>query len=171
MLLIFLLAERPWAFLKDLGMTLGDHRLGLLLLAIGVPVAIAFGLIGSCDKALRRYYPLSKAACRSLKALVIFEAAYLFLYYSSWEFFYRGVLFFPLLSAFGLIPALTVQTIISTLHHWGHPRSEILGSLVGGIALGLVAYGTGSFLYGIFLHALTGISTDTLICRREYRKA
>jgi len=169
-LIIFLFSPDPFLFLKEAGLSLGNWRRGLLIAALGSPLAVLSGLIGSRDAELGRFYPFSKTACRSLRGFVAFETAYLFLYYVAWEFLYRGILFFPLIPAIGLIPALAIQTIISTLHHAGHPQSEIFASLAGGFVFGLVAYFTGSFFYPIVLHALTGISTDTFIYFRDYRR-
>jgi membrane protease YdiL (CAAX protease family) len=169
-LIIFLFSPDPLLFLKEAGLALGNWRRGLLIVAAGAPLAVLSGLIGSRDAELSRFYPFSKIACRSLKSFIAFETAYLLLYYVAWEFLYRGILFFPLIPAIGLIPALSIQTIISTLHHVGHPQSEILAALAGGFVFGLVAYFSGSFIYTIVLHALTGISTDTFIYFRDYRR-
>jgi membrane protease YdiL (CAAX protease family) len=169
-LVIFLFSPDPLLFLKEVGFTLGNWRRGLTVVALGAPLAVLSGFVGSRDAELSRFYPFSKAACRSTRSFVAFEAAYLLLYYVAWEFLYRGVLFFPLIPAVGLIPALSLQTIISTLHHAGHPQSEIFASLAAGFIFGLVAYFTGSFIYTIFLHALTGISTDTFIYLRSHRR-
>jgi membrane protease YdiL (CAAX protease family) len=170
-LIIFLFSPDPFLFLKEAGFSLGNWRRGVGIAAVGAPIAILSGFIGSRDVELRRFYPFSKRACRSLRSFVAFEVAYLLLYYVSWEFLYRGILFFPLIPAVGLIPALALQTIISTLHHAGHPQSEIFASLAGGFVFGLIAYLTGSIIYPIFLHALTGISTDSFIYLRDYRRA
>jgi membrane protease YdiL (CAAX protease family) len=168
-LIIFIFSPDAFLFLKEAGLSLGNWRRGLLIAAVGAPLAVLSGLIGSRDAELRRFYPFSKTACRSLRAFIAFEAAYLLLYYVAWEFLYRGILFFPLIPAVGLVPALALQTIISTLHHAGHPQSEIFASLAGGFVFGLVAYFTGSFIYTIVLHALTGISTDFFIYTSAYR--
>lgn len=169
-LIIFLFSPDALLFLKEAGLTLGNWRRGLLIAALGAPLAVLSGFIGSRDAELGRFYPFSKTACRSPRSFIGFEAAYLLLYYVAWEFLYRGILFFPLIPAIGLIPALALQTIISTLHHAGHPQSEIFASLAGGFVFGLVAYFTGSIVYTIVLHALTGISTDTFIYFRDYRR-
>lgn len=168
-LIVLLFAPDPRLFLRGAGFAAGNFGRGLLLSALGAPLALLSGYIGSRDPALRRFYPFSKSACRTPRRFVAFEAAYLVLYYVAWEFLYRGILFFPLIPAIGLVPALSVQTIISTLHHVGHPQPEILAALGAGFIFGLVAYSTGSIFYSLFLHALTGISTDTFIYLRDYR--
>lgn len=167
-LIIVFLSPEPLLFLKKAGLTLGNTGRGLIIAVAGAPLAVLSGYIGSRDDRLRRFYPFSKVACRSQRTFIAFETAYVFLYYVSWEFLYRGILFFPLIPILGLVPALALQTIVSMLHHAGHPPSEIFASLAAGVVFGLIAYFTGSFLYTIFLHALTGVSTDTFIYRRDY---
>ena len=157
--------------MNEAGFTLGDWRKGFLIVAIGAPLAVLAGFIASRDAELRRFYPFSKSACRSQKRFAAYEAAYFFLYYLPWEFLYRGILFFPFISGLGLLPALSLQTILSTLYHIGHPDSEIFAALAAGFLFGGIAYITGSFLYTIFLHALVGMSTDIFIYRRDYRNA
>jgi membrane protease YdiL (CAAX protease family) len=167
--LIFILNREPFQFLKEIGCTLGSSKKGFSIAAIGAPLAVLAGFIGSRDAELRRFYPFSKRACRGPKKFMAYETAYLFLYYLPWEFLYRGILFFPFVSALGLIPALCLQTILSTLYHIGHPDSEIFASLAAGFLFGGIAYITGSFFYTTFLHALVGISTDIFIYRRDYK--
>jgi membrane protease YdiL (CAAX protease family) len=125
--------------------------------------------MSSKDPALQKQYPFSKAACRSDAAFVRYELGYLGLYYTSWEFLYRGVLFFPLLQALGVIPAVAITTALSTLHHIGHPETEIGGALIGGIIFGAVSYLTGSMLYACAIHAMLGVSDDVFIYLRAYR--
>jgi membrane protease YdiL (CAAX protease family) len=169
-LIIVIFSPAPLLFLKEAGLSPGNMGRGLMIAAAGSPLAVLAGFIGSRDVRLRRFYPFSKAACRSPRTFFIFETAYLLLYYTAWEFFYRGVLFLPLVPVLGLIPALALQTVVSTLHHLGHPPSELFASLAAGVVFGLIAYWTGSFLYTIYLHALTGISTDTFIYFRDFRR-
>ena len=167
--LIFISAREPVLFLKEAGFTFGGHEKGLLIAAIGAPLAILAGFFGSRDAELRRFYPFSKRACRSPLTFLAYEMAYLLLYYLPWEFLFRGILFLPFVSALGLIPALSLQTILSTLYHRGHPDAEVFASLGAGFLFGGIAYITGSFFYTVFLHALAGISTDFFIYRRDYK--
>jgi hypothetical protein len=164
--LILLSADPAADFLRAAGFTSGRSGRGLVLCAIAVPLALSASWIGSRDPALRQQYPFAKSACRSRAAFIAYEAAYLFLYYLPWEFLYRGLLFLALLPALGLLPALALQTIVSTLHHVGHPDSEIWAACGSGFVFGLVAWLSGSFLYTVFIHALVGIGTDAFICRR-----
>jgi membrane protease YdiL (CAAX protease family) len=169
MALILLTAADPAAFLRSVGFTIGQGGRGLLLSVIAVPICLAAAFIGSHDPALREQYPFAKEACRTPGNFVAYETAYLFLYYLPWEFLYRGLLFLALLPVLGLYPALALQTIISTIYHFGHPDSEIWAACGAGFIFGLVAWFSGSILYPVFMHALVGIGNDTFLYLRCHR--
>jgi membrane protease YdiL (CAAX protease family) len=157
-------------FLKQVGLTTGKIEIGWILVALSIPVSIVVGLLGSEDPKIKDQYPFSKRACKSLFSFLTYELVYFFLYYFTWEFVFRGILFFTLLQSFDLIIALSIQTIISTLFHIGHPYSEIFGALIAGFIFGLVAYFTESFIYTFLIHGFIGISTDSFLYWRYYRK-
>jgi len=167
--IIVFLAPAPLDFLRSVGLTLGRSGTGLLIMAASVPVALLAAFIGSRDPVMKAQYPFSKEACASPKTFILYEACYLVFYYLPWEFLFRGILFFPLVPAVGLVPALGLQTIISTLYHFGHPDSEVFAALAAGLAFGLIAHATGSFLYTVFIHALVGIGNDVLLYVRFHR--
>jgi membrane protease YdiL (CAAX protease family) len=152
--------------LRAIGLGPGNIGRGLPLVALGLPVTILAGWIGSRDPAVRNFYPFSREALRSRRAFASYELAYIILYYPAWEFLYRGILFFPLIPAIGLVPALGVETLLSTLYHIGHPPSEILAAVGAGVIFGLIAFWTGSFFYTALLHAAVGVSTDVFLFLR-----
>jgi membrane protease YdiL (CAAX protease family) len=104
------------------------------------------------------------------RAFIGYELGYFLFYYTAWEFIFRGVLFFPVAASAGLLPALAVSTIASTLFHIGHPETELYAALGAGFVFGLAAWGAGSFLYVIPIHAAVGIATDAFIYRRAARE-
>jgi membrane protease YdiL (CAAX protease family) len=169
-LLIFVTASRPFEALSAFGWTFGRVRLGAALTMAGLPLAVLAGFIGSRDPALQKMYPFAKAAGADLRTFAGYELSYVVLYYLPWESVFRGVLFLPLVPAIGLAPALAVQTLISTLLHIGHPGTEIYAAAAAGLAFGLIAYFTGSFVTPLILHASTGVATDTFLFLRR-RKA
>lgn len=169
-LLVLATAGRPLEVLASFGWTFGRSSLGAALTLVGLPVAVLAGYLGSRDPALQKMYPLAKAACADRRTFAGYEASYLVLYYWPWESVFRGALFLPLVPAIGLLPALAVQTTISTLLHIGHPDSEVFAAAGAGLVFGLIAYFTGSFVYPLILHASTGIATDTCLFLRR-RKA
>ena len=167
--LIILTSGRPLETLSSFGWTLGRTGLGSVLILAGLPLAVLAGFIGSRDPAMQKMYPFAKAACADPRTFVRYQLSYFVLYYLPWESVFRGVLFFPLVPAIGLVPALAVQTVISTLFHIGHPDSEVFAAAGAGLVFGMVAYYTGSFLYPLVLHAATGIATDTFLFLRRRR--
>lgn len=169
--LVLVLEQRPGQVLADFGLAVGNHRLGLVLLAIGLPITVLISYVASASPDMRRQYPFSKAACSSPGSFVRYEIAYLLLYFTAWEFLYRGLLFFPLAGSHGFLAAASLTGALSTLHHIGHPDSELLGALVGGFVFGAVSLATGSVLYSLVLHASLGISDDLFIYLRYHRRS
>jgi hypothetical protein len=167
--LVVLGASRSLESLASAGWTFGRSGLGLVLTLGGLPFAVLAGLIGSRDAAMQGMYPFAKSSCAGPRAFAAYELSYFGLYYLPWESAFRGLLFLPLVPLIGLVPALALQTAISTLLHVGHPRSEIAAAAGAGITFGLIAYATGSFFYPLVLHASAGISTDTFLYLRRRR--
>jgi uncharacterized membrane protein YdjX (TVP38/TMEM64 family) len=69
----------------------------------------------------------------------------------------------------GVLVAVLLQTVVSTVFHIGHPDSEVLGAFIFGLLSGLVTAAAGSFLYALVLHALAGILNDSVMYRRSAR--
>lgn len=169
-LIVVLAASDPLSVLASWGWTFGRVDRGLAFLAAGLPLAVLSGFVGARDPAMKIMYPFAKAACSGTRRFVGYEISYLLFYYLPWEFVFRGVLFLPLVPAVGLIPALTLQTVISTLLHIGHPDTEVFAAAGAGFLFGAVAFLTGSFLYTFILHAAVGMATDTFICRQRIKE-
>jgi hypothetical protein len=160
----------PWT----LGLRLGDWPKGLAFVVISAPL-LAVGLfLGSRDPALQKQYPFSKEALAGPGRFVIYEASYVVFYYLSWEFAFRGVVLFGLLAFLpktipGVAVAILVQTFLSTIYHIGHPNSEVFGAFILGLVAGAAAVVTGSILYGLFAHAVSGVLNDYWAYRRLAR--
>jgi membrane protease YdiL (CAAX protease family) len=169
-IIIFAAAPRPGSFLAAAGLAAGRAGRGLLLTAVAVPITLLLSFVASRDPVMKDQYPFSKEACAGFKKFVVYEALYVVLYYLPWEFLFRGILFFPVVQAAGLLPALGLQTIISTVYHLGHPDSEIFAALAAGIIFGLIAYVTGSIFYTFVIHALAGVANDSFLYHRYHRR-
>jgi membrane protease YdiL (CAAX protease family) len=88
-------------------------------------------------------------------------------YYFGWEFLFRGFLQHGLSKQCGVPTAILVQTLASTMLHYGHPGSEVFGSIIAGLVWGILAFRTRSILSGFAQHSLLGIVLDwTLIFTR-----
>lgn len=169
-ILIFFFSDDFAQYLAKIGFQLGKTGIGIPILLGGIPLFFVMSLFSVKDATIQRFYPFSKTACGSNKKFFTFELAYLVFYYFTWEFIFRGLLFFPLIPLVGLAGAIAIQSIISTIYHIGHPDKEISGAFAGGIGFGLVAFFTQSFFYSFVLHAFLGISNDTILCFKYHRK-
>jgi membrane protease YdiL (CAAX protease family) len=166
--------SRPFEILKSLGLQIGDFKLGMMIVLIGIPVTTFLVFIATKDPSLKEQYPFSKKACEDPKKFIFYEISYLVFYYVAWEFTFRGVFLFTLIdligdNSTGIITAVLIQAIIATVYHLGHPHIEIIGALLGSVIFGIIAYYTHSIIYTIFLHALIGILNDTFIYLRYHK--
>lgn len=107
------------------------------------------------------YYPMFAPAAYDWNVLLYWEVVYGF-YMFCWEFFYRGFLTFGLKRAFGVVPAIVLQTAAFGLMHYGKPFPEFIGSFIAGAALGWLAVKGRSFLPCFAIHWAVSISFDLL---------
>jgi len=159
------LSRIPPAYtLKEMGLQWGDRRFGLIFTATALVVLIIpSAFLAARMPDVRLEYPLATAVTIRGDLLVVYEAAYVLVYYLAWEFFFRGFMLFPLARVFGGVNAILIQTIPSCLVHIGKPESEVTGSIIAGIILGTLALRTGSIWYGWILHATLGVLVDLLV--------
>jgi uncharacterized protein len=161
-------AMRP----PSLGLGAGDARFGLKWLAILYGAMLPVIAIASLSPAFNRYYPLNgllgneaiaffsggPTPAPFLRTFIGYELLYA-LYFLGWEFFFRGWLIFGLYDRLGFNSVL-VGNIPFVLMHLGKPFPEAIGSLLGGLALGIFALRTGSFWYCFVLHVLVAWTMD-----------
>ncbi len=150
---------------RALGLGLGRWREGLVWLAVGVPLAILAGWIGSRSAALRAVYPLDPAAPTRLAGFAPYALLQL-LYYGAWEVLFRGVLLFGLQPRMGPGPANVVQTALSVVAHFGRALDETAAALPAGLLFGRIALRTGSIWCVAVVHWLVGVSQDWFILTR-----
>lgn len=160
----------PWSS----GLGPGNWRLGLILTVVMLPFSLLGLFFSLRDPVLRQHYPFSKEAMNGPVRFILYETAYLVLYYLPWEFTFRGVILFSLLALLphsvpSLVIVVMVSTFLSTIYHLGHPNSEVLGAFILGIIAGAITAITGSFLYALFHHALIGILNDCIAYRGRAR--
>lgn len=175
----FLLGVLPWILTRpralrpaSLGLGIGDWRFGLKWLAILYGAMLPVVAVAALTTTFSRYYPLNGlmadqasqflAGAPTPSGFVITFLLYELLYgvyFLGWEFFFRGYLTFGLYERLG-VNGVLIGNIPFVLMHAGKPFPEALGSLLGGLALGLFALRARSFWYGWLLHALVAWSMD-----------
>ena len=146
------------------------HSLGkpavkaLVCSVLAAPLLVLIGYSTSLSPAFRALLPVDPSALKSASTLAIHLAEQI-AFYAAWEFHFRGFLQQALKNTSGLATAICVQTLVSTLAHFGKPAPEVFGAIIGGLIWAPLAWHTRSLLAGIFQHWLLGASLDYFIFR------
>ncbi len=170
--IFFLLGLVPFLIIKSgfkeplsaYGMQKGDQAFGfrtvfILLIPISLVMMITAAIPGKTPPLFSDIYPAIPAVKGSM-GLFVASSILLFIYYFTFEFFYRGFLLFGLKEKFGSAPAILIQAIPSIIIHFDKPNGELFSSILAEILLGMLALRTGSIFYGILLHFFVGVSIE-----------
>jgi membrane protease YdiL (CAAX protease family) len=152
--------------LADYGLQKGN---GLRLIRgtlICVPVMLILGFLTSYNSSYLTVYPYNPAVTNSPEIFLCHAATYL-TYYFGWEFFFRGFLQNGLRDSLGIYHAILIQTMASTMLHFGHPCSEVLASIFGGIFWGILAVRCRSIWSGFIQHSILGITLDWFLLKNK----
>jgi hypothetical protein len=158
----FFLKER----LKDYGFTWGEHKIGFTVSSIFIIVMLPVIWFFSSTPEFVEKYPHLLSARSNWGEFTIYESGML-IYMFSWEFIWRGFMLFGLKEKFGYY-AILIQMIPFVILHNGKPVAETFGAIAGGIALGILAFRTNSFFYGVITHMGVMFSID-FICTLRFR--
>ena len=136
---------RAGTWLRDIG----------LLYAFMLPIVF----IASRQPAFLRVYPYFDFARASVGGFLLAQLVRLVGMFA-WEFIFRGYLLFGFERKLGAAAAIAVQTIPFVILHFGKPLPETLGSIVAGVALGIVAIRARSFIPCAILHFSVAATLD-----------
>ncbi len=146
--------------ISDYGMTLGDWRLwgkhAIVYLVVVLPVIA----IASRQETFKLYYPMCGLARSGVGYLLLWELAY-GAYFFAWEFFFRGFLLQGIAKRLGPA-AIALQTLPFVMMHLGKPEPELYASIIAGLALGVTAYRSRSFVGCWLVHWICAGSMDIL---------
>jgi uncharacterized protein len=148
----------------EYGVRLGDWKFGLRATAVLLPlIAVCLLYPASVNPEMRQAFPFAPEAGRSPGAFIMFQVPRGILFYTAWEFFFRGFILFGLRRYVGDWMAICIQTIPQCLWHIGMPNGELLSSIAGGVLFGVIALRTRSVLWPALLHFAMGIVLDLFI--------
>ncbi|MDR2172295.1 MAG: CPBP family intramembrane metalloprotease [Planctomycetaceae bacterium] len=152
--------------LSDYGFRFGEVIRTIRSICIGVPLVILIALLSGGGELFLDVYPFNIGLRRCnlsgdlgvgvFAVHVILYASY----YFGWEFMFRGFMQHGLENKCGIEIAILMQTITTTMLHFGHPTGEIFGSICAGLAWGYLAYRSRSIISGFTQHATLGIILD-----------
>jgi membrane protease YdiL (CAAX protease family) len=160
------------SFNRRYGFGLGDWRAGIKVSLLFLLVMLPAVWVVSKWKAFQGQYPLAGNSAftltlgpgkteTSLGLFAIYELGYVS-YFVAWEFFFRGWMLNGLLPKFGRAGAILIPVAPFAVMHLGKAEPEALGSIVAGVALGVLALRTRSFWYGVLVHASVAVWMDLL---------
>jgi membrane protease YdiL (CAAX protease family) len=150
--------------LRDLGLGRGRWRLGLVWVAVGIPLALLAGWASAGKPLTQAVYPLNPDLRPDFLAFLTHMAGQL-VYYLGWEILFRGVLLFGLERRIGFAAANMIQTALSVIAHFGRPVTETLAAIPAGLAFGGIAHRTRSIWYVVVIHLVVGAAQDWFIVR------
>lgn len=149
---------------REYGIRLGDWKLGIKMILVLFPlIAAALLLPASQTKEMREFYPLAREAVTSPGWFVVLQIPRVLLFYTGWEFFFRGFMLFGLRRSVGSWLAVCIQTVPQCLWHIGMPTGETMSSIAAGLLFGIMAVRTNSIVWPILLHSLIGVTLDVFI--------
>jgi membrane protease YdiL (CAAX protease family) len=154
--ILFFLIAPEFRFLvlsfEDLNLISAVSMIPVLLLSAG----LAYTSVKKRLKVL-----IDRSHFQFKQALGYFGIRTLFLF--SYEFFFRGVIFFSCLGSFNLLTAISITTVLYVLIHSFDSRNEILGAIPFGIVLCLFSYNTNSIWPAFLIHlTLSGVYEFTM---------
>ena len=146
--------------LNKYGFTPGDKKAGFIISLSFLLIMLPVIWIVSAEPSFTLAYPLLASARYSWKIFIIYEAG-LFIYLIAWEFIWRGFMLFGLKEKFGYY-AVLIQMIPFLILHNGKPPAEVFGAILGGLALGVLAFRTNSIYYCVLTHAGVMFAVDII---------
>jgi hypothetical protein len=158
----YLLKEK----ISNFGLRTGDWHTGVKISAIFFIVMIPLIWVASASPSFTSKYPHLLSVREVWDKFFIYELGML-IYMFGWEFIWRGFMLFGLEAKFGYY-AILIQMIPFVILHNGKPMPETFGAILGGIALGILAFRTRSFIYGVIVHMSVMFTID-LICTLRFR--
>ena len=147
------------------GVKFGDIKSGVTYSVIFLAVMIPILWFVSGVPEFAEKYPLLQSSKENWNIFLIFETGIL-LYLFAWEFIWRGFMLFGLEEKFGVY-SIFIQMIPFVILHDGKPMLETFSAILGGIALGILAFKTRSFIYGVIVHFGVMFSIDLISVLRS----
>ena len=152
--------------LSSYGLQIGDYKVGLKITLIFILIMLPLVWFASSTDSFANVYPHLSSARESWTIFLIYELG-LLVYMIAWEFVWRGYMLFGLYAKFGFY-SIFIQMIPFVILHNGKPMLETFGSILAGLALGILALRTKSILYCVIAHMGVMFSID-LISTLRYR--
>lgn len=144
--------------ISEFGFRAGDYRTGLKISGVLILLILIVLWFVSASPDFADKYPGLFEARTDWNIFFLFEAS-LLIYMFAWEFIWRGYMLFGLEEKFGFY-SVFIQMIPFVILHNGKPAAEAFGAIAGALALGILAFRTRSYFYGVLIHFFTIFTMD-----------
>lgn len=142
-----------------LGWNFGNMDLVWRWFLVASVIILPLGFLGARGQANLSMYPQMRVQEWSPK-LLLWSSLTWMLYLLGYETLFRGILFFPVLDHFGLIPAIALNVSIYSLAHIPKGRRETIGAIPAGIIFCMGSYYTGNIWFPFLAHSLMALSNE-----------
>jgi len=142
----------------EIGLGLGDWKLGLTILGLYLPVVFAGCWVLSAQTSFQHKYPLYHDVSHDWQLFALYELMFLF-YWIGWEYLWRGFTLFGTAHTLGKW-AIFVQMLPFAALHAQKPMAEAYLSVLGGLVLGAVVWRCRSFWFAVPIHAFQMMAMD-----------
>mgnify|MGYP005838192559 CR=1 FL=1 len=146
--------------LTNYGLQVGDYKTGLNITLIFILIMLPLIWFASSSSSFANVYPHLASVRESWEIFLIYELG-LVIYMLAWEFVWRGYMLFGLYEKFGFY-SIFIQMIPFVILHNGKPMLETFGSILAGLALGILALRTKSIFYCVLAHMSVMFSMDLI---------
>jgi uncharacterized protein len=136
---------------RQMGISLGDWRLALVIAAVYIPLVVVGTWFLSGDAGFMAQYPHLRQAAFDWQVFAIYHALFL-LYWIGWEYLWRGFVLFGTAPAIGPVLAILLQAMPFALLHATKPPAEAFLSILGGVLLGAIVWRCRSFWIAVPIH-------------------
>lgn len=145
-----------------------------------------FSFMNAYSPGLFTFYPYADSLITAVETrgafpFLLHTLGYTLFFYLPWEITFRGALTLPFIyvlvkerksnERWETVPLLVtialLQTIPSSLLHFGHPYMETLGAAAFGVLMAVVVLRTRSILWPVVIHAGAGVTMDLFIILRK----
>jgi hypothetical protein len=167
----YLVARKLGISAKECGVQLGNWKLGVVVMVIGLVLVPFLSEAVLTNTELQVTYPLLRPFADWQQfgfpafnggLYVLGEVSYVAIYYLPYEYFWRGFAQLPL-RKYGKVSTFWIvlwTTCLTSIIHLPVPTVELEAAVLLGVVAGWLALKTDSIIYGLVFHVATGLGTD-----------
>lgn len=154
-LLVFVFRNNPSVY----GFEMKNSLITLIVILATALVAILISWITSSSKENLATYPQIREKEWNISLLILSALSWI-AYLLAYEFMYRGFLLFACYHAFGVWPAIIINTSLYSLTHLVKNKREGLGAFFIGIILCMLVLYIGSLWVAFYIHVIMALSNE-----------